>query len=88
MDERGDDVLSLCGSDQEGSSLSDFSGFEPADIGLCTHEASNAVVSHTSSKTKKGDVVTPGKVKPHASKKGNKKCHKHVTNAPKGIGLV
>ena len=44
MAERGDDVLSLCGSDQEGSALSDFSGFEPADIGLCTHEASDVVV--------------------------------------------
>ena len=76
MAERGDDVLSLCGSDQEGSALSDFSGFEPADIGLCTHEASDVVVSHTSSKTKKGDAVTPGKVKPHASKKGKNKVSK------------
>ena len=23
-----------------------------------------------------------------AKKKNNKKCHKHVTNAPKGIGLA
>ena len=76
MAERGDDVLSLCGSDQEGSALSDFSGFEPADIGLCTHEASHVVVSHTLSKTKKGDAVTPGKVKPHASKKGKNKVSK------------
>ena len=53
MAERGDDVLSLCGSDQEGSALSDFSGFEPADIGLCSHEASNVAVSHTSSKTQR-----------------------------------
>ena len=74
--ERGDDVLSLCGSDQEGLALSDFSGFEPADIGLCTHEASDVVVSHTSSKTKKGEAVTPGKVKPHASKKGKNKVSK------------
>ena len=41
MAERGDHVLSLCGSDQEGSALLDFSDFEPADIGLCTHEVSD-----------------------------------------------
>ena len=62
MADRGGDVISLCCLDQEGLALSDISG---------------VVITQKSSKdkTKKGDAVTPkssGKVKPYASKKGQK----------------
>lgn len=86
---RGDDVLSLQGSDQEGSALSEFSGFEDDDIFSSKVIANYSVEKPSGSK--KSDVITPdctknkeknekgpGKANPKApSKKGKNKAQKH-----------
>lgn len=84
MAERRDDVLSLCGSDQEGSAMSDFSGFEPEEV---SGNRQNLLVSSLP-ENKNGDAVSsankkikrgskgPGKTKPSESKKGKGKMSK------------
>ena len=76
MAEERDDVLSLGGSDEEGSAVSEFSGFEPEEVSggnsSKTTVPSGEVVSSEKSKKSKGH-----KTKPSESKKGK---------GPKGKG--
>ncbi|MCG8048844.1 MAG: hypothetical protein N0E48_25110 [Candidatus Thiodiazotropha endolucinida] len=74
MAERGDDVLSL--SDQDGSALSDFSGFDPEEVVRSAGTANKSdVVTAESHRGKKGNKG-PGKTKPNESKKGKNKAPK------------
>ena len=76
MAEERDDVLSLGGSDEEGSAASEFSGFEPEEVSGGNSSKSTVpsgeVVSSEKSKKSKGH-----KTKPSESKKGK---------GPKGKG--